>query len=534
MLTALLEAARADKQTADRFVPQRPNILEEASTRRHQFIFGRRGVGKSTLLRKIESDAPGSKVDVMFVDIETLRGRPYPDVLIELLIAILDGLAERLDETGPRIDLRRRRRRAKRSLRELSRVLCGLRDEPQTAQRIIRQRVVHHRSTGIKVGFAGIIGKLQAVFHIGAGRTSRRVESREAAGEASKMDGLQSAVVLIRSALEDAQAHLGGRDTLLVLDDFYHIPSDAQPAVLAYLHQIVKNLGIFLKVCSVKHRTRPYAEGDPPCGLQPRQDAGEVSLDITLERFHDARRFLEKVLMGLCEPLGIGVGDLITDRGCRRLILGSGGVARDYLDITHDALKIANERDVNREQPRNRIDAEDVDEAAGVIFEQKQGDLGLDASSDRSQLRDRLTDLVRFCLDARKTNVFTVDGQHLREEDWGEEIQALADLRLLHQICNFSERPEGSRARRFLGFTLDLGNNVDPRWEGIEQVEFWTPQGKEVIREAIRSKKWVYTPGAARHELSIKHQAARDPLATREARAEWESEQASAVPPSTG
>src|SRR5438105_2835381 len=54
-LPALAEAARADRRTAGRFVPPRTGILEETAARRHQFVFGRCGVGKSTLQRKIES-----------------------------------------------------------------------------------------------------------------------------------------------------------------------------------------------------------------------------------------------------------------------------------------------------------------------------------------------------------------------------------------------------------------------------------------------------------------------------------------------
>src|SRR3712207_7002212 len=55
---------------------------------------GRRGVGKSSLLRKIESTGGPTDSVVVFVDIETLRDRPYPDVLIELLIELLAGLRE--------------------------------------------------------------------------------------------------------------------------------------------------------------------------------------------------------------------------------------------------------------------------------------------------------------------------------------------------------------------------------------------------------------------------------------------------------
>ena len=101
LLPVLAEAARADKNTAARFVPPRIGILEETASQRHQFVFGRRGVGKSTLLRKIESLGPGSTHGaVIFVDVETLGGRPYPDVLIELLIELLDPLSVRMKPSG--------------------------------------------------------------------------------------------------------------------------------------------------------------------------------------------------------------------------------------------------------------------------------------------------------------------------------------------------------------------------------------------------------------------------------------------------
>jgi hypothetical protein len=495
LLPALAEAARADTNTAERFVPPRVGILEETASRRHQFVFGRRGVGKSTLLRKIESQAAGeAHGDVIFVDIETLRGRPYPDVLIELLIELLDSLEARLKIRAGRLDFSRSRRKTRKELRTLKQTMRRLLNEPQVATRIIRE--LQASATSREIGF-GLDGKIKRLVSLKARREHKRErsreESREAAVEESKMDGLTSAAVLIRGTLKDAQKHLNEGATLIVLDDFYHVPYDAQPDVLAYLHQVVKNLGIFLKVCGVKHRIQPFVEADPPRGLQPGQDAGEVSLDITLERFTTAQTFLERILTGMCQPLEMELDDLLTDGGRQRLVLGSGGVARDYLNLTQHALRIANERDENPTRPHNRIGAEDVNEAAADMSAQKQEDLRRDASTDADKLRDRLTDLVKFSLDVNKTNVFLVEGPKLQEEDWGKEIQALADLRLLHEFGNLSEKRGTFRGRRFVGFTLDLSNYTGTRSEQITQIEFWTREGKQ----AARSANLIYAPGAS-------------------------------------
>lgn len=495
LIPALVEAARADKQTAERFVAPRTGILEETAARRHQFIFGRRGVGKSTLLRKIESLSPSEKRDVIFVDIETLRQRPYPDVLIELLIEILNALGERLQQEGGRFDLNRQRRKSRKEIKTLTATMRQLLNEPQVAERIIRQMQASDRSLRARGGIRKKVGHAAEV-DVGGGvsRSSGREETRSARVEESKMDGLLSAAVLIRSALENAQKHLGGETMLLVLDDFYHVPYDAQPDVLAYLHQIVKNLGIYLKVCGVRHRIQPFVEGDPPRGLQPDQDAGEVSLDITLARFPAAQTFLEKILTAICEPVGTSLDQLLSDGGRRRLVLGSGGVARDYLNLTQKALRIANEREENPSRLHNRISAEDVNEAAADMASQKQDDLRRDASTDADKLRARLTDIVKFCLDVNKTNVFLVEGPNLQEAEWGTEIQALADLRFIHQIGNISVQTGKYRGKKFAGFTLDLSNYTSTRSErSITQIEFWTTAGKQ----SVRRSSLIYELGAS-------------------------------------
>lgn len=227
--------------------------------------------------------------------------------------------------------------------------------------------------------------------------------------------------------------------------------------------------------------------------MQLGQDAGEVSLDITLQQFTAAQQFLETVLAGICRPLGIDVSTLATEGGRQRLVLGSGGVARDYLYLTQMALRNANERPPNPSRVHNRIGAEDVNEAAAILSAQKQQDLALDAGPNADELRERLTDVAKFCLDVNGTNVFLVEGPKLQEDDWGKEIQTLADLRLVHQIGNLSVQTGTYRGRRFVGFTLDLSNYTGTRSERIRPIEFWTRTGKQDIRRA----RLIYEPGAS-------------------------------------
>jgi hypothetical protein len=493
LLAALAEAARADRRTADRFVAPRVGILEETAARRHQFVLGRRGVGKSTLLRKIESqEQPES--NVVFVDIETLRSRPYPDVLIELLIELLTGLTERLKpDAWYRIDQRLACATARRKLKQLTTILRRLLAQPQVAQRTVRE--LQSKGTDASAGLSGGL-RYRGQGAKGGFSGHRRKDSKEtsvASEEQTKMDGLLSVAVLIRKELEAAQEALGEKPTLIVLDDFYHVPYQDQPEVLAYLHQVVKNLNIFLKVCGVRHRLNPFVEGNPPRGMQIPQDASEISLDITLSQFTAAQNFLEAVLAGICQPLGVSIDALITEGGRQRLVLGSGGVARDYLYLTQTALRNANERSENPTRQHNRIGAEDVNEASAELSSLKQQDLARDAGPDADAVRERLSDLAKFCLDVNGTNVFLVEGTHLQEDEWGREIQALADLRLLHEIGNLSVQTGRYRGRRFVGFTLDLSNWTGARSERIKQLEFWTPEGRQEARRA----RLIYSPGAS-------------------------------------
>jgi hypothetical protein len=480
LLPEIAEAARASQRTVDRFVPPRLGIVEETASRRHQLIFGRRGVGKSTLLRTLERRAKANGDPVVYLDLETLRGIPYPDVLIQLLVRLCTQLGDTLSTLAKSEPWHRRRSyyRLRWRLRGLRKSLSALLGEPQEAEHEVNKL----RKRAARAGGSATIPVNVLDVDVGAEASQSTEERSTARFRRTKMEGLYASSSGIRDVLESVMGLMPDRVGFILLDDFYHVPTADQPFVLSYLHQVVKNIDIYLKVCGVRHRLNTFIDSDPPVGLQRGQDAAPVSLDVTLDRFTAAQTFLEKVLEGVCTVKGVSVDELLTDGGRTRLVVGSGGVARDYLNLTHLGLRYSNERESNVTRVHNRITAEDVNHASAQLSEEKQNDLTLDAGNDAESVRDRLNQIVRFCLDHNKTNIFLVERTKLDETEWGKQVQSLADLRLVHEIGNVSIQSSDYRGRPFRAFTLDLSHYTVSRSEHIRQIDFWTTAGAQDIR----------------------------------------------------
>jgi hypothetical protein len=139
---ALAEAARTDESNADlavkRFVELRPGHEDTLRARQHHLITGRRGTGKSTLLHVARTHLRQSGAPVAVIDMEKFKNRPFPDVLIEILIKLLDELRPRIRPKSPRsiaslpsgIVLRRKFNVTRRELRKML-------DDPQAWSRTV-------------------------------------------------------------------------------------------------------------------------------------------------------------------------------------------------------------------------------------------------------------------------------------------------------------------------------------------------------------------------------------------------------------
>src|SRR5258708_10629024 len=100
LMTLVEEATRAVKGPPKRFIEPARGTLDRAKSRRHHIVFGRRGSGKTSLLRKASSDLTLRRLPTALIDLEAFKGHAYPDVLLSVLIETLHAFDDWLATAG--------------------------------------------------------------------------------------------------------------------------------------------------------------------------------------------------------------------------------------------------------------------------------------------------------------------------------------------------------------------------------------------------------------------------------------------------
>ncbi|TFB66932.1 hypothetical protein E3N86_00780 [Cryobacterium sp. Hz7] len=491
---ALARAARTDASTAkhvvNRFIEIRPGIEDKLAAERHHLLTGRRGTGKSTLLYVLQKNLKSEGVAVATLDMEIYKGREYPDVLIEVLIELLNKVrpGRSLKRGIPRLKIWLRVRKLKSLLRKMLR-------DPQTLTRSMSRGTEQASGGGFDVALKAAY-KGQGAGGSFLGKRGKN-ESMIATGEHEelKIQRLQILAGSISRLLSDMVAASDEGYAVVFLDDYYFVPLSEQPAVLDYLHQICKGTGVWLKVGGVGSRLNTYVDGNPPVGMEVGQDVSSVAIDVTLAEFATAQTFLERVLAGILAEFDVTPSDLFTGDARSRMVLACGGaVARDYITLTESALDEA----VERMTKSGKYDADavlkiwtvDVQSAVKVLTNLKEREaFKRDAGSDASALSGRWGDICDF---SRKTeDLFILVPQvQLEREPWGQEIQQLENLRLIHRIGDTTPNAKAWQGVKVTVFMIDLGQLPTVRL-AKKIPEFWSSAADF---NSLRRASWVYTP----------------------------------------
>lgn len=507
LVTMVEEAARSTKEGVKRFVEPAPGTLRRSTSKRHHFVFGRRGSGKSSLLHKAAADLTVDKRPIAYVNLESFKGHSYPDVLLSVLISTFEEFKGWMESaaihpstrksfwkalfgTAPTRPSYNRKQAAKLSA-GLSPQIKALKQElyrTDKAELTVKSgyETTEKDSAGMKAK-TGVPG-ISAEAKIGTELGQKETEEIEERYKRSKIDFLLRHIMDYQRLFR-ALGILSNGDAYLFLDDLYHIPRADQAKVVDYFHRIAKDYNLWLKIGTIRHRTRWYVHGDPPTGMKIGDDADEIDLDLTLEKYFLAKDFLIKILTSFASAANLTpVSSFLTDGALDRLVLASGGVARDFLSIFRRSVDVARERGGGHRG--ERVGAEDVNVAAGEYDSSKREEFKRDTLDDNVTLEDEFQKLQEFCLDKNNTNCFLLDKDQRGAEV--DLIHELVDLKLIHLVKS-RVTVSGRRGKIYEAYMLDLSQYAGARKRRkLETVEFWKPTAKE----ALRKISLIYAPNA--------------------------------------
>lgn len=516
LATIVEEGARADRKTTVRFVEPAQGTLRRAQSKRHHLVFGRRGSGKSSLLYKSAEELTNNGHPIAYVDLEPFKGLQYPDIIISVLLASISKfrlwlkinieedehdrlwyflwLVRKKDKKVYQKQelLERLRNTEKELLKELH-----LQDDVGLREKVLSS-VENTESIKGKVSaktkMLAAEGRVES--EIGNALKNARTVEREEEFRRSKIDYLRRKILDFRTIFTKFN-ELTSADCFLFLDDLYHIRRSDQPSLLDYFHAVAKGNALWLKIGTIRNRSTWYINAPQPTGLKLGDDADEINLDLTLEKFLLSKDFLKSILqIYVSESKAPRLAKLVSDGGFDRLVLSSGGVARDFLGILRRSIDEAKERLTKnpRHHRGNKIGAEDVNVASGAYGDIKKEDFNRDTLDDKDKLEKAFRKIRIFCLDKIKQNIFLVD-QDLKSSD-NELLQELIDLRLIHHVKS-RETVRTKPGKMYRALLLDVSQYTGERSrKDVELVEFWKGD-KDILRKA----SFIYDPSIDEHVL---------------------------------
>lgn len=501
LLVLCEEVMRATPEGAHRFIEPAPGVLSRAKSKQHNIIFGRRGSGKSSLLRKTAADLTIDRRPIAFVDMETFKGHSYPDVLISVLIKSLrefekwlNGAAtnpgtkttfwKKLFGTKPSRPPFDKKKTAALSikLKDLISSLEVQLQKPESSENELREtnnsnsKLDGELKTGGKTGVINIESR--------AGLTVQDDRGRALISKytSHKTEYLHQNILNFQQFFQELSI-LSDGSSFLILDDLYHIRKSDQASVIDYFHRIAKGNGVWLKIGTIKHRSQWYQHSDPPLGVKLGDDAKEINLDISLEKFENLREFLKKILGNLInEKSSFHTRDLLIPTAFDRLIIASGGVTRDFVGIFSSSIAFARNRGEGHHRG-SKIGAEDINAAAGEYDVNKREEFKLDTAEDRTQLEEAFKRLVTFCTEHSKCNVFLISQKLTGTTK--EAIDQLIDLRLIHPVKSRVTLKKGAAGELYEAYMLDVSQYTASRKvRDFHMIDLSSSKKDEEIRRA--------------------------------------------------
>jgi hypothetical protein len=456
LVTCIEENLRASPSAGLAFVDLRHHRTRLVSRQNH-VVFGRRGAGKTSLVGSVRSSDDFVHV---YLNLEDYKDITFPNILIRVLAEVLSALDSELRATYSWYQFWQRKAR---KLRKEIRCTCDELD------RYLHSPDEETQEINEREAYQGEVGTSAKGLGLGATAGEKQDRSREVKRKLpkSKIGHLRVELSEYKRLIQSVSDCLGDKPILLVLDDFYFVPKDMQPEFVDYFHRLTKGPSLFLKIATIKHRSKLYRRhGGQYIGAEIGHDIFEIDMDYTMDNFDELQEFMKQLLANAIKTSSatVGIDDLFAGGGFAQLCLTSGGVPRDFLSLF---VSLANRALANG----NPIGKVQVTDAALSTLGSKLESMKKDSGDEDSVLHDCLGRIKRYVYDEKRTNAFLVPRDDLDSDDVGRQaVRELVDLRLIHLVDhNTSKAP--TDGRRYEAYILDISLYDNSRPRGFAQVD---------------------------------------------------------------
>lgn len=484
---------RSERQTdSDKLVATfvDTGILPQLNNRNHQIFYGRRGTGKTHVLRVLESNLKdeGGNVTV-YIDARTLgsssqfsdKTKPMPlrclalfrDVLLPIRDALLEFISENPSDASEA---------ALEALREFELSISG----PNTGKKDQEVRIVNESKT-------------KAALSIATPPVSLSIgDEGEATAELKyKLENAEDKVVFpaVHEALTAVLRHISSTIYILI-DEWSALPSDVQPYLAEFLRRSVLPISdAVVKIAALEYRSN-FELSKQGTGFELGADVAatlhlddyyvfDKSPDEVTTAFSDM--LLKHLSIGLpegyFEGLKIKSGEdlqskLFTEKKVfKELARASEGVVRDLINIFTKSFFESCKR------KRDSIDRAAVTSSAREWFEQDK------AQHLSPNLNAFLRRVMTEVIGSRKARSFLVP----RDLQGHPVLQGLFDARVLH-IVQRGYADKDNPGLRYDIYTLDYGTYVElmgtSKQPALEYVTY-IPEGHEDVVVPFDDKRSI-------------------------------------------
>ena len=444
-------------------------VLPQLDNDNNQILYGRRGTGKSHVLRVLGALARERSRDTLdiYIDLRFLGStqqatdptRPFSqrcvslfkDFLIEVYDALLEAATDPTrDPPGLAIE----------EAEEFGQVITRF------AMRSSGREVVRSsRATTNDDSKSGITLSKSPEFSI----ANSGQRSREASINETYQEVFEDSLIFsdIRKACDRAIRACGLSRLLLLIDEWTTLPPDIQPFFAEFLKRsFLPSRSVTLKIASLEYRSR-FSNNQGPGHDIGFEVGGDISANLDLDDYYVYDRnpggvvhtFQEVLYRHIASELPksyVATRELMASPDSMRcglfteaatfveLVRAAEGVVRDFISIFNRAFFFA------QRSARTNIDVRTVREAARQWYET---DKSVNLSEKQNTVLDRIMTEV---IGKKKARSFLLERRFARHP----VIESLFDFRVLHITAKgYSDRD--NPGIRYNIYTLDYGTYVD-------------------------------------------------------------------------